>query len=120
MENFKKYDFNETGQLINVSSGKLISPIKGSTSYCLYNDSGERKTVKKEHVLEWLDKKLGVHGIEKPKPERRKLSAEQIKSIYASVGSTESVALKFGVLNSTVSKIRNNQTFTKITSQCNK
>lgn len=102
MENFSKYTVHASGAVINIRTGKPIRFIKGKEAYCMYNDAGIRETVSLQKIKDLFKK-------------RRKLSPQDIISIHE-LSKTDSMTVKqiaetFHVLSSTVSKIKNNQTF---------
>lgn len=128
MENFKKYEFTESGILINAATKKPVNKISGKNAYCLYNNQGKRETVSSESVAKWFStwalKNIPsiengglVEGV--PEPKRRSIPDQHVKEIYLAEGKTKDIAKNYGIPASSVSKIRNNQSHTKITKQCN-
>lgn len=95
MENFSKYIFKADGSVINIKTQRPVTKLR-SGKYCLYNDNNKREIIS-----------VPVNK------QRRSLSKEEIIQIkqLANTESVKHLAARFSTCKSTISKIKNNQTF---------
>lgn len=106
LKNYSKYDIKPGRLVINIKTKKPVKILPNGKGYCLYNDQDKRKTV----LFAEIDK--ACKG-------RRKLSKQDIVSIHeltkTNAMRVKEIANMFNTCRSTVSKIKNNQTFKSIT-----